>query len=122
MDYDTDGPAQVFSLAEAIGDEMTARGWTTDDLAVRMGPDPYNYAVAPLLLCVSSDGLKMTDDVFAGLARAFDVSEQFFRNLDATWRKWPERRSDYDAPDELFGPIAQRMFRLRDNDNTPTVT
>lgn len=119
MSYEVLGPAQVFSLAEALGDEMEARGWTTDDVAARMGPDPHNYAIAPLLLCVSSDELKMTDDVFAGLSRAFDVSEQFFRNCDAMWRRWPDRRSEYDAPDKLFGPIAQRMFRLRDNDNSP---
>ena len=29
-------PAEVFSLAECLAEEMQARGWRTDDVALRM--------------------------------------------------------------------------------------
>ena len=106
-------PAEVFSLAEMLCDEMTARGWTTDDVALRMGGRTADaiardVLVVALLISVQKDGLLIGDGTFAGLARAFDVSEEYLRNIDAGWRRWPDRRSPFEAPEALFGPIFRR--------------
>lgn len=121
MDAETEiVPAEVFSLADFLCDEMDARGWTTDDVARGMGePDKIasNALKVGLLISVQKDSLILSDDDFAGLARAFDVSEALFRNLDAVWRKWPDRRSDFSAPEHLFGPIVRRGLTVPQNDN-----
>lgn len=107
-------PAEVFPLAEFLADEMTARGWQTEDVAVRMGGDRHvwrNLMCLNLVMCVHNDGLLIDDETFAGLAHAFDVSEEYFRNLDKMWREWPDRRSPFVPPESIFGPISRNAFR-----------
>lgn len=114
---DTFTPAEVFCLAEYLADEMTARGWTTSDVARRMGPGR-NYVKDKLALDITMavspkrDGLLIDDDAFASLATAFGVSEQYLRNLHATWQKWPDRRSPFTCPEELYGTDVQ--FKVPD--------
>lgn len=107
-------PAQVFHLAEFLSDEIEAREWTTTDVAIRMGGTEdevaRNLLVIDLIMCVHKDGLLISDKSFSGLARAFDISEQFFRNLDAQWRRWPDRRADFTPPESIFGPISRRAL------------
>lgn len=104
-------PAEVFPLAEFLAEEILARGWTTTDVAVRMGGTAddmaRNLLIVDLVMCVQKDGLLMSDKIFAGLALAFDVDEQYLRNLDETWRRHPERRSRFTPPDSIFGPISR---------------
>lgn len=99
------GPAEVFSLAQYLAEEMRERGWKTSDVATRMGNER-GYGMDAfcfeLVLAGCSEEVAIDDDTFAGMARAFDVSEQLFRNLDASWRQFPDRRSGYEAPDEMF--------------------
>lgn len=96
-------PVEVFPLAQYVAEEMEARGWTANDVAARMGGDyATNAFVVDLLLAVHEDKLIVDDDTFAGLSRAFGVSEQYFRNLDAVWRKWPDRRSEFECPEHLL--------------------
>lgn len=112
-------PAEVFCLAEFLCDEMIARGWTTDDVGTRMNTlrGPYmNIAVVDLLMAVQKDGLLIDDETFAGLASAFDVSETCLRNLDATWRKWPDRRSPFSPPESIYGPLSRSMWRFPEDD------
>ncbi len=100
------GPIEVFPLAEYLGDEMQARGWTIEDAGGRMGvqgPARDTLTLA-LAMAVQKDNLLLTDEFMDGLARAFDVSPQFFRNLHRTWLNHPEARQPYSAPDSLFGP------------------
>ncbi|MER9937394.1 hypothetical protein [Mesorhizobium sp. M0088] len=108
-------PAEVFSLAEYLCEEMGARGWTTEDAAIRMGGTPEEIArkllKLDIVLCVQKDNMVLTDDFFEDLGRAFDVSPELFRNLDATWRKWPDRRfNGFVMPDHMFGPISRRSM------------
>lgn len=108
------GPAQVFCLPEMMADEMKARGWRTEDVAARMGT-PKGAGIDLLTLDLfmglyAEKGLLMSDDFFAGLARAFDISEQYFRNIHASWLKYPDRRAVFECPDELFGPISRRQM------------
>ena len=104
-------PAEVFSLAEHLYDELKARGWTTDDCALRMGhanEDEFfvNLMALDLLMAVQKDSLLVGDRLFACLSAALDVSEEFLRRLDKGWREHPARRSDWSCPDDVFGPMS----------------
>ena len=98
-------PAQVFHMAEFLCEEILARGWTTADVAKRMktsrSPE-VDTLIIDMLICVHKDGLLMDDETCDGLGRAFDVSPEYFRNLDNEWRKWPDRRSPFTPPDSVF--------------------
>jgi hypothetical protein len=109
---DREAPAQVFSLSEYLCEEILARDWTTDDVAVRMGGDPaIDLFVVDTIISVPEEQLIINDDTFKGLARAFGVSEEFFRNIHAEWNRWPDRRSPFNAPDAVFSEISKGAFR-----------
>ena len=98
-------PAEVFPLAQYLCEEMEARGWTTADVAARMdGDDAENQMLVDLILVVHKDGLTIDGKTFDALAKAFGVSALVFKRLDAGWRRWPDRRSSFTAPDSLFEP------------------
>ena len=108
-------PAEVFPLAELIGDEMAARGWTTDDVAARLGDGgSFDYMALfkfMLMLSVQREKLIFGDDFLNDLSMVFGVDRDFFGNIDAAWRAAPEEnRRYYSPPDELFGPISRRCF------------
>lgn len=114
-------PAEVFCLADFLYEEMKARGWTSDDVAVRMGirDDGGDFLLVALLLGVQRDSLVIDDKTFAGLARAFDISQEYFRNLHSTWLRWPDRRTPFRCPDDAFGPITRRGFVRPVSQGTP---
>ena len=106
-------PAETFCLAELLCDEMQARGWRTEDVAVMMGGAVEdvgkNLLAIDLLMCVQDDKLLVGERLFGELARVFDVDPEFFRNLDKAWRDAPpERRSPFTPPDSIFGPVSRR--------------
>jgi hypothetical protein len=107
-------PAEVFCLAELLCDEMQARGWTTEDVAMAAGGTADEFAknllAIDLIMCVHKDKLLIGDRLFGVLARAFDVNEDFFRNIDKAWRDNPDRRSPFEPPDSIFGPISRRAL------------
>lgn len=108
-------PAEVFPLAELLGDEMEARDWTTDDVAIRMGGNEVqiakNMLIVMLLLSVQKVSMEIGDDTLAALTRAFDVDSEFFWNIDNAWRRAPpDSRRFYSPPEKLFGPISRRGF------------
>ena len=80
--------------SEFIAEEMIARGWSADDLALRMsdGTD-YDFGICRLSLdfydCVGPGEPKMFMGVeTAGrLAKAFDVSPEYFLALESQWRR-----------------------------------
>lgn len=111
-------PAQVFCLAEMLADEMFARGWRTEDVAVRMGgTDVHEVGIdlltLDLVMCVQDDRMNIGNDFFEKLARAFDVSAELFRNLHAVWLKHPDRRSPFTPPDTVFGKASRSALRAR---------
>jgi plasmid maintenance system antidote protein VapI len=81
-------PAEVFHPSEFIRDEMDARGWTRDDLALRMGGD---FAINRVGLELYFEAGPTEPDLLIGdgkdFARAFGVSAEFFLNLERAWRK-----------------------------------
>lgn len=107
-------PAQVFCLAELLSDEMVARGWTTTDVALRMGGDEEQFAknllALDILMCVHEDKLLIGDRMFDAMTKVFDVDPMFFRNIDAAWRENPDRRSPFTPPESIFGPVSRRAL------------
>ena len=98
-------PVQVFSLSEILADEMIARGWTASDVANRMSDRKQygiRYLAFQLLLAVQNEKIIIDDETFSELARVFEVSEQFFRNVHLEWTKWPDRRAAWECPEELL--------------------
>lgn len=93
-------PAEVSPPGQFIQDEMDARGWSDVDVAVRMGgvgweARAYDLLGLQLILAVhgrngpDAAGLILGEPMIAGLARAFDVDPQFFRNLEQVWFNHP---------------------------------
>lgn len=108
-------PAEVHPLASFLYEEMKERGWTTDDVAARMGGMSEVHVGRDLLsvmliLAVQKDSLLIGDDLFEKLASAFETSEFFLRDLDEEWRKWPDRRVPFECPDDAYGPVARHSF------------
>lgn len=78
-------PAQTFHPWDFIAEELEERGWTADDLALRMGGD---FAVARVsldFLEIREPGIVIGEESAAALGRAFGTSAQFWINLDKQW-------------------------------------
>lgn len=81
--------AECFHPSRYIQDELDERGWTLDDLAIRMGGDfginrvalDFYFEVGP-----TEPNLLLGDHTSRQLCVAFDVSPQLFLNLHAAWR------------------------------------
>lgn len=97
------GPAEVFSLAEMLADEMEARGWTCVDVARRM---PGDYAINVLIinftLAITDEKLLLSDDTAEAFATAFGVSAEYIKNIHQMWGRWPDRRSPFECPEHLL--------------------
>ena len=80
-------PVEVFPPGDFIAEELAARGWTEADLAERMGGDiAINQFCVDFLINVRDRSLILDADTAEGLGRAFDVSPDYFLNLDKAWR------------------------------------
>ena len=104
-------PAEVFSLAEYLAEEMQARGWYTEDVAVRMGTKrgaAMDLFYLDTVMCIPNEKVLLEDDFFEALGRAFDASPSFFKTLHETWNKYPDRQSKFEVPERLFGPTSRR--------------
>jgi len=120
-------PAMVFPMTEYIADEMAERGWTTVDVVKRMeGQRDFMFRLMAfdiLMVVYGSERTKsevlVNDETFAGLARAFDVSEELFRNLDAVWKKHPDRRQHFLPPSAIWPDPPLYRLNVPDNDHLP---
>ena len=80
-------PAETFSPGEFVREELDARGWTTADLAQRMGGDlGVNQLSVELMITVDDKGLLMARETAEGLSQAFGTSVEYWENLDRAWR------------------------------------
>ena len=104
----------VQSLAECVAEEMEHRGWKATDVAARMTTSVYavNICMVNLMLAVQKDNLLFDDDFIQGLSDAFDISFDFFKNLDTAWRENPSDRDDWLCPEYLFDGL---IFPQNDN-------
>lgn len=81
-------PAECFPVGQFIGDEMQARGWSSHDMAARMGDgDPATWALTVELLVACSDDPAVTLDVDTAqrIGRAFGTSADLWLNLHRTY-------------------------------------
>ena len=97
--------AEVFHPSEYIQDELSARQWDKFDLAVRMGGEiGRNVLMLDLYFVVGPTDrrCRMGDVMAHQLGVAFDVSHQFFLNLETAWLNHPSTQnllgSDSDGP------------------------
>ncbi len=83
--------ALKFPPGEFIKDELNARGWTTRDLAERMGGDiDRNHCCVDLLVYAPAKGMMLDAETSRQLGRAFGVSDKFFAKLDEQWQQSTE--------------------------------
>lgn len=83
-------PAETFPPGIFLAEEMEARGWTSRDVARRMGETEeskiaLDELVVDLILHVHDKGARVGDDTAKKLGLAFGVEPQFFLNLEAAW-------------------------------------
>ena len=82
-------PAEVFPPGEFIADELEARGWTTRDLAERMGGDAdMNQLVVDMLVLVPVKGMLLGTATARQLAAAFGTPAEFWVALDRSWQEF----------------------------------
>ena len=73
-----------------IQEEMDARGWSRDLVAMRMSPE---FGLSRLTLDLYLDvgprktNMRIGEKTAKAFARAFDVSPDYFLNLEAAWLK-----------------------------------
>lgn len=79
-------PVEVWPPGLFIQEELDARGWSHDDLHAKLGPDPIDHLAVDIVLAVHDKNLIVDEQTAAALGRAFDVSPEFFLNLDRAWR------------------------------------
>lgn len=80
-------PAEVFSPASYITEEMAARGWSELDVAIRMGGLTVDLLSLQFALHVDDPELEMGQETAEGLARAFGNSAEFWLETDRQWRQ-----------------------------------
>lgn len=93
MGYGRMSDDEGYSPGECVAEEMKARGWSSLDVARRMGGD-----VGMNLLCVDmlianarEPNLLLDDEMARQLGLAFEVSSQFFVNLERMWKSRAHR-------------------------------
>ena len=82
-------PAECWHPSVFIQEEMDARGWNLDELALHMGGSVVvNRAALDLYFGVgpTEAGLRIGDG--EDFARAFGVDAEFFLALEAAWLKY----------------------------------
>jgi hypothetical protein len=92
-------PAECFHPSEFIQDELDARGWTLDDLAMRLADgNPERFGIERLGLDFYFEvgpiepDLRLGDDAARKIAVIFDgVSSDCFINLERSWLQHVQR-------------------------------
>lgn len=85
-------PFKAEHVSVFLEDELNARGWSRVDLAKRMGGDILTNLCALDFLYWQKDAPRESaKQMYLGgltsqFARAFEVSENLFRNLEKSWR------------------------------------
>lgn len=80
-------PAEVFHLADILQEEMDARGWTLEDVAVRMTAKQLliNHLALQMFFSVREKHIVL-GDMADDLGAAFGIDPQLFINIHETWR------------------------------------
>jgi plasmid maintenance system antidote protein VapI len=83
-------PAEAWPVRDFLFEEMAARGWTEWDVARQMGGDaPMNVLILEFIFYLPyEESLFLGRDTAEDLDRAFNISPEFFLNLEETWRRF----------------------------------
>lgn len=73
-------PAEVFPPGEVLRDELEARGWTQNELAVILG------CSFPLVTEIVSGERAISPEIARDLGKALDTDPEFWMNLEAAYR------------------------------------
>lgn len=96
-------PQFIEPVGVFVQEEMDARGWSQEKMAVKMGATTEdeameNYAILDFLLCDPPiDGLLLGEDAARKLETAFGASAQFWLKLDASYRAAQSAMKDKDS-------------------------
>lgn len=84
--------------SEFLLEELEARGWSLDRLAIEMGGDaPLNRLALDFWLAVQEPNCRL-GEMSDQFAKAFGVSSDLFRNLEAAWlASLPQAVAEADA-------------------------
>ena len=109
MNNQKNARVEAFPLSEYLVEEMISRDWTTVDVALRMGSRKdyqFNKIMIDLIVVISPIREKfiIRDEVFHDLAKAFGVSDQFFKNIHNEWLSSPDNRAAFECPEYILGP------------------
>ena len=75
-------------VGEYIKEELSARDWPIEELAIRMGGGyGKNLLCVKLIIAVQNKNLRLDNETVNGLSRAFGVSPEIFTNLETAWLK-----------------------------------
>lgn len=88
-------PAEAFHPSVFIAEELEARGWSLDDLALRMPGDfGINRCALDFYMTIGAEtpGLRIGESASA-LAAAFGVSPELFANLERAWVDHPTTKA-----------------------------
>jgi plasmid maintenance system antidote protein VapI len=83
--------AEVFPVWEYINEELHARRWSKERLAVEMGGDENrNHCLIDIMChCKNDKRIMLSKDTADKLAHAFGTSAELWMNLDAAFRNHP---------------------------------
>lgn len=81
-------PAEVFSPAEYLRDELEARGWTAEEFAARSNLSPFHVRK------ILSGQVRITATRARLIADALGTSATVWLNLDAAWADTEMGESD----------------------------
>lgn len=91
---DSRWPAEAFSPGQFLEEEMEARGWSSLDVARRMGGDvAHDQLVVDTVIAIRKPGCIISPSLAGRLGQAFEVSAQFFLSLDRVWQAWAKKNA-----------------------------
>ena len=94
-------PAEVFHVMDFINEELEARGWNLDALALRMGGDASrNLLALQILDSVREPGVLLGEESAAMIGKAFGTGAKLWLNLDNTWQRYAKARAALAAAQE----------------------
>lgn len=93
---------EVPPVGSYIQEELTARGWTTADLAARMGDTEKERAIWELTLdllivCGDRPDILLGQETADALGRGFETSPQYWANLHDAHQRWIRTKNIVEA-------------------------
>ena len=91
-------PCNPPHVMDAINDELAERGWSLEELAVRMVCSRKRVGIELLALqmldAVREPNVVLSQEQADDLGEALGVSPQFFLNMHEGWRRWAKDREE----------------------------